>query len=292
MDVVITYVNGNDPVWKQDYEKYTNVPVMQKRFRDWGTLKYLLRSIEVNMPFIRNVYLVVSSHSQVPQWVNEQQLKIVLHSDIIPKQYLPTFNSNPIELHLHRIEGLDEEYLYFNDDLFAVAPCKPEDFFRDGKGVLGFSKHWIAAGMYKKICKNSDVLAREAAGLKSTISFMRPQHVCTPMIRSLCNEIYDKYKERILSTMTRTRTAGNITQYLFLNYQLYKGRMVKERLSSKHCSVALASPDRVMSYILQPERNILCINDVRLSDERYELLRNVVHTSFEKVFPGKSRFEK
>ena len=33
MDIVITYVNGNDPVWKKDYEKYTNVPVMEKRFR-------------------------------------------------------------------------------------------------------------------------------------------------------------------------------------------------------------------------------------------------------------------
>ena len=26
MDAVITYVNGNDPVWKRDYEKYTNIP--------------------------------------------------------------------------------------------------------------------------------------------------------------------------------------------------------------------------------------------------------------------------
>ena len=23
MDIVITYVDGNDPVWKKDYEKYT-----------------------------------------------------------------------------------------------------------------------------------------------------------------------------------------------------------------------------------------------------------------------------
>ena len=59
MDIVITYVDGNDPVWKQDYEKTTRIPVMEKRFRDWGTLKYLLRGIEASMPFIRNVYLVV-----------------------------------------------------------------------------------------------------------------------------------------------------------------------------------------------------------------------------------------
>ena len=79
MDIVITYVDGNDPIWKADYEKYTNVPVMQKRFRDWGTLKYLLRGIEVYMPFIRNVYLVVSHQSQVPSWADRDNLKIVLH---------------------------------------------------------------------------------------------------------------------------------------------------------------------------------------------------------------------
>ena len=60
MDIVITYVDGNDLSWQRDYEKYTDVPAMTKRYRDWGTLKYLLRGIETNMPFIRNVYLVVS----------------------------------------------------------------------------------------------------------------------------------------------------------------------------------------------------------------------------------------
>ena len=292
MDIVITYVDGNDPAWKRDYEKYTNVPVMQKRFRDWGTLKYLLRGIEVNMPFIRNVYLVVSHPSQVPQWADQEHLKVVLHQDIIPADHLPTFNSNPIEMHLHRIEGLDEEYLYFNDDLFPVMPCCKEDFFREGKGVLGFSTHWICSGMYKKICRNSDRLAREAAGMKSSCSFMRPQHICTPMLRSYCQELYDRYQQRILNSLTRTREAINVTQYTYLNYQYYKGLMIRERISSKHCSAALMSPEKLASYILCPERKILCINDVRLSDSRYEALRTVVHESFEKLFPSKSRFER
>ena len=113
MDAVITYVNGLDPVWQKDYEKHTNIPALEKRFRDWGTLKYLLRGIEKYMPFIRNVYLVVSHESQVPEWTDCNNLHIVLHKDIIPAEYLPTFNSTAIEMFLHRIEGLDEEFLYF-----------------------------------------------------------------------------------------------------------------------------------------------------------------------------------
>lgn len=292
MDIVITYVDGNDPYWKQDYEKYTNVPVMQKRFRDWGTLKYLLRGIEVNMPFVRNVFLVVSHPSQVPEWVDRDNLRIVLHKDIIPAEYLPVFNSNPIEMHLHRIEGLAEEYIYFNDDIFPVAKCEETDFFRDGKGVLGFSCHLLSLGMYKRICRNSDRLARKAMGMRPSVSFLRPQHICTPMFRSECEHLYSMVEEEILASLTRTRTERNITQYLFLDYQYYKGRMIPERISARHCSAAVTSPEKVASCILRPERKLLCINDVKLDDRRYELLRNVVHESFEKIFPDKSRFEK
>ena len=104
MDIVITFVNGLDPVWQREYEEYTNTPILEKRFRDWGTLKYLFRGIAKNMPFIRKVHLVVSGESQVPEWVNRDEVNVVLHRDIIPEEYLPTFNCNPIEMHLHRIE--------------------------------------------------------------------------------------------------------------------------------------------------------------------------------------------
>lgn len=292
MDVVITYVNGNDPVWKKDYEKYTNVPVMTKRFRDWGTLKYLLRGIETKMPFIRNVYLVVSHPSQVPEWADTSNLKIVLHSDIIPEEYLPVFNCNPIEMHLHRIEGLDEEYLYFNDDMFPVGDCKPEDFFRDGKGVIGIYTHFFRSGMYKKLCHNSDMTARKALGLPETFYFIRPQHICSPMLKSACEEVYDKVREDVMkTTSSRIRTETDMCQYLFVDYMYHKGLIINEKISNKHFSVAMASPDALRSFLLNPHRNLVCINDVHLSEKRYEELHDAIIDAFEAKFPEKSRFE-
>ena len=292
MDIVITYVDGNDPVWKQDYEKTTKVPVMDKRFRDWGTLKYLLRGIETKMPFINNVYLVVSHPSQVPEWVDQSQLKIVLHSDIIPAEFLPTFNCNPIEMHLHRIPGLDEEYLYFNDDVFPVGDCRPTDFFRDGKIVIGFYRHFFASGMYKKICRNSDRLARKALGMKPSCFFTRPQHVCTPMLKSQCEELYAKVEPQIRETSaTRTRTEDNLNQYLFLDYLNYKGLAINEKLSNKHFSVAVASAESLREFLLAPTRKIVCVNDVHLSEARYQKLRGAILNAFEEVFSQKSRFE-
>ena len=292
MDIVITYVDGNDPAWKKDYEKYTNVPVMQKRFRDWGTLKYLLRGVQTRMPFIRNVYLVVSHDSQVPEWADRSQLKIVLHKDIIPNEFLPTFNCNPIEMHLHRIDGLDEEYLYFNDDMYPIGDCCPEDFFRNGKAVIGYYKHYLASGMYKKICRNSDRLARKALGMKPSLAFTRPQHICSPMLKSECEELYKKVEEQIRETSaTRTRTENNLNQYLFLDYMNYKGLVINEKISNKHFSVSMASPKKLYSFLNNPKTNLVCINDVKLSESRYEELRTAIHSAFEAVFPEKSRFE-
>ena len=293
MDVVITYVNGNDPVWKQDYEKYTNVPVMQKRFRDWGTLKYLLRGIENRMPFVRNVYLVVSHPSQVPEWVDRKNLKIILHRDIIPEEFLPTFNCNPIEMHLHRIPGLDEEYLYFNDDMFPVGDCKPEDFFRNGRPVIGYYRHFIAGNMYKKICRNSDRLARKALGLKPSFFFTRPQHICSPMLKSQCEELYSMVEEQVRRTSaSRTRTENDLNQYLFLDYMNYKGMVIREKISNKHFSVSVASPESLEAFLRKPDRNLVCINDVHLSESRYEALHDAILNAFESVFPIKSKYEK
>ena len=40
MDIVITYVNGLDPLWQQDYQQHTNIPILEKRFRDWIKKNY------------------------------------------------------------------------------------------------------------------------------------------------------------------------------------------------------------------------------------------------------------
>lgn len=292
MDIVITYVDGLDPVWQKSYEQFTNTPILEKRFRDWGTLRYLFRGIEKNMPFIRKVHLVVSGESQVPKWVNRDEVNVVLHSDIIPAEHLPTFCSNTIELHMHRIADLDEEFLYFNDDIFPLMPCKPTDFFVDGKGVIGMSRHFLAMDMFKRICRNSDRAARKALGMRPTWYFLRPQHICAPMLRSESKEVYAILEKEILGSLTALRSEHNITQYLFTDYLYLKGRIIARRQPRRHFSVGIASPEKIAQCITNPDRRLMCINDVRLSEERYEKMRSEIHTAFNNVFPTPSRFEK
>ncbi len=292
MDIVITYVNGLDPEWQQEYAKHTNTPIVEKRFRDWGTLKYLFRGIAQNMPFIRKVHLVVSQPSQVPEWLNCDEVDVVLHKDIIPADLLPTFNCNPIEMHLHNIADLDEEYLYFNDDIFPLKPCQPTDFFRDGRGVLGMSHHLFAFDMFKQICRNSDSVAREALCIKPSRLFLRPQHVCTPMLKSEVQEVYSAMKDRILQSMTTTRSAKNLNQYLYLDYMYLKGKIINERLSKKHFSVGVVSAKKLRQFIECPTHKLTCVNDVQLSEERYTELRQALIDAFERKLPNRSKYEK
>ena len=291
MDIVITYVNSLDPEWQKDYEKHTNTPILEKRFRDWGTLKYLMRGIEKNMPFIRKVHLVVARESQVPEWVNRNEVNIVLHKDIIPAKHLPTFNCNPIEMHLHRIEGLDEEYIYFNDDIFPLKPCKATDFFIDGRATLGMSRHLFAFNMFKKICRNSNRIARKAIGLKPSVCFLRPQHICTPMLKSQCEELYQKVETEIISSLTKTRSSNNLNQYMFLDYMYLRGMLINKRMSKKHFSLGVASEDKIRKYIQSPKHSLVCINDVQMSEESYNEIRRTLLNTFEQVLPEKSRFE-
>lgn len=292
MDAVITYVDGLDPVWQRQYAEAIHRPALSKRYRDWGLLPYLLRGIEQFMPFVERVFLVVSTKSQVPSWVNEEQLKIVYHHDIIPSQFLPTFNSTTIELFLHRIPDLSNEFIYFNDDCFPVAPLQPTNFFTDGKIVMHFSRHYLALNMYKKQTRQSDHMARIGANLKPACSFIRPQHTCTPMLRTESEALYQKIGTLLEQNCSVLRTKLNANQYVFTDYLYYSRKTINERIPTKHCSMAVYSPERIANHILHPTRPLICINDVSMNKQKQEQMRLKLHQAFATRLPAKSRFEK
>ncbi len=291
MDIVITYVNGLDPLWQQDYAAAVGGTALTKRFRDWGTLKYLLRGIEKNMPFVENVFLLVSRESQVPGWVDRKALHVVLHEDIIPEKYLPTFNSTTIEMFLHRIQGLAEEYIYFNDDIFPVREVRPDEFFRDGKVCVFHRTHRFGSGLYRCQVRNSDALARKAAGLPASVKYIRPQHTCSAMLKSECEELWSSVPGEIEASLSPTRTERNLNQYLFSDWFLYRGRTVREKISNVHFSLAFAGARRIAAFIASPTSTMMGVNDVKLSDTRYRKCREALLNAFEKAFPQKSRFE-
>lgn len=155
IDFVIPWVDGGDTEWLEEKKKYTvnkGADNSVNRYRDWDNLQYWFRGIEKFAPWVNRIHFITCGH--LPEWlnVNHPKLNVVRHEDYIPKQYLPVFSANPIELNIHRIKGLEEQFVYLNDDTFFVRETNPEDFFKNGK-----PNSMLVACPY--ICQN-DVFAK------------------------------------------------------------------------------------------------------------------------------------
>uniref|UniRef100_T1K857 LNR domain-containing protein n=1 Tax=Tetranychus urticae TaxID=32264 RepID=T1K857_TETUR len=157
------------------------------RFADNDELKYSIRSIEKFAPWIRNIYLV--TNGQIPNWINADhpQLRLISHEDIFPnKNDLPTFNSAAIEVHLHRIPGLSEKFIYFNDDIMLGKPVFLDDFYSPTSGYKiylawpvpncesGCPTSWLADGFCDQACNSSMCLFDGGDCLNVTSTDSRP----------------------------------------------------------------------------------------------------------------------
>ncbi|WP_201308364.1 stealth family protein [Companilactobacillus farciminis] len=137
IDFVISWVDSSDLEWQRKRQKYDSDKVIassngEERFRDYGTLKYLLRSIDKYADWVHKIYLVTDN--QKPKWLNTMYEKLVIidHKEILPSNVLPTFNSSAIELELDKIPNLSENFVYFNDDFLINKKVTPRDFFING----------------------------------------------------------------------------------------------------------------------------------------------------------------
>jgi hypothetical protein len=74
-------------------------------------------------------------------------VELVTHEQIFPEpvaDYLPTYFSGGIEMNLHRVSGLAERFLYFNDDMFLCRPTRFEDFYaRDGRAIMAADTQFV-----------------------------------------------------------------------------------------------------------------------------------------------------
>ena len=134
IDFVITWVDGNDPAWLKEKAQFKiqTGDVRTNRYRDWNFLPYWFRSVEKNAPWVHRIFFVTWGH--LPEWLNlsHPKLQVVTHKEFIPERYLPTFSCRPIELNMHRIPGLSEQFVYFNDDMFLLDEVRQTDFFING----------------------------------------------------------------------------------------------------------------------------------------------------------------
>ena len=283
-DAVITYVNGTDPNWQavwrrvvQGNPKFSAQNIAGARWRDYGTLPLLIRGVRRFMPFIHNIFVVVSGKSQAEYVPKDDGVVVVQDAEIVPQQLLPTFNSTCIELFLYRIHGLSEQFIYFNDDMFPISPMKEDEFFRDGMPCLIVSPYTNPVKtQYACHLTNSLKAAARAIGYerKGAADF-RFGHTAAPMLRSSWKRLWQTIPDDMMKSCSPFRTSYNINQEVVNYLHFLEGRYVKARRKTKY---AKASNTEKIAAILRANRKcqVLCINDhsdVEFSNELAAFIR-------------------
>lgn len=341
IDFVIIWVDGNDRKWQKERDFWLHQKDGQTeeaksgqdssgvyRFREWDTLKYWFRAVEKYAPWVRKIHFV--TNGQLPSWLNlkAEKLHFVKHSDFIPEKYLPTFSSHPIELNLHRIPGLAEHFVYFNDDFFLNAPVGPELFFRDGLPcdfpeekpnpfvrrnnqyndivmnsqvfmnmhfkrmdvIRQNRKKWYSMKAGRDAVRNRflDVLLKHS-GFFGFANY----HLAQPYLKSTFEKVWECDPQWLDETCShRFRDASDVSQLVCINMQYACGDFYpfSRRNAGKYYAIEGAI-DELCDAIIHQKYPMICANDAVSDEGKFEMLQKRLTAAFDTVLPEASSYE-
>lgn len=337
IDFVLLWVDGNDEEWLALKSKYQKADIHQSydlearaqcRYRDIGLLKYWFRSVERFAPWVNRVFFITCG--QKPDWLNESnpKLRLVDHKDYIPAEYLPTFQSNTIELNLHRLPDLSEHFVLFNDDTFLLRPVKPDFFFRNGLPVIPCDlgiPNWLGDSLGSHMAVNNCGVLRRSMDVKRLIwkniwkyidvkelGFVRSAknivsftvnrefipgtfgHMPLSHLKSTFAELWEKNPASMdISSRSRFRNDCSVNQWLACAWNMVSGRFypANEKRRGIFISIDTNDLDKKCSMITQQKYPMIAVND---RNEIPELEQCFLETAkaFDEVLPEKSSFEK
>lgn len=301
IDMAIMFVDMNDKEWFDRYSEYIKtheIPIpeinnVEVRSRDYGTLRCLLRSVELYAPWINNIFLVVQSESQVPKWINRENVRVVLHEDIIPKEYLPTYNTFTIQTHIHRIPGISEKFIFSDDDSIFCQPVFKEDFFLNDKliqpiRILPIEKLSSSSKHSQYFKVNASEVVKEHCGIHDDNYYM-DEHGVQAMFKSLNEELYNSLD--IKNHVSAFREYNNIFRFSYMTYAWFKRRMIHVTERNKYIDFKGKDINDFRKWLNQAQfHEQISVNDQDLNpifDK--ELFYKMVEETLYYLFPNKSK---
>jgi len=329
VDFVITWLDGDDPQWQRNAMQYLVSGYKKEsfendscRFRDWGLLKYWFRAVEENAPWVRMVHVV--TNGQVPSFLDTSHPKVnmVFHQDFMPPEHLPTFNSVSIQVNLHRIPGLAEQFVLFDDDMFINRKISPSFYFSRSKPCYTFidrrPPEKPPVNAYRQIIRNSMAAVRRHLTPKDAPLFKRVNlkygkssiktflyhlshgqygqfvdyHVPYPFLKSTFSDVWATEPELLYKTSgSRFRSYSDVNQYIFRYWDLARGNFTPSRQEGRNFTVRTKNLDDCVNEILEGNYPQICLNDTESMDD-FILCRDRIRNAFEKRYPRMSSFEK
>lgn len=327
IDFVITWVDMNAPEWQVEFSKYADNKnnskngVSKARFRDNGLLKYWFRGVEMFAPWVRKIHFVTCG--QKPKWLdsNNPKIHLVNHEDIIPSRFLPTYNSVVIERYIHKIPGLAEHFVYFNDDFYIINYIRKERFFKNGlpcdiavfdcnlpwstwyktlkNNIRIINRHFdkrevMAKHHDKWFDKNYGFRARWNYILKFYDKFitLRVPHNAQPYLKSTFEEVWEKAETELTETShNRFRASNDYTPELFRTWQICQGNFypLNTYIDTKMFPLMIC-PKQAIKAIYGRSYTLICLND-NVHIHNYDQIMDEIRNAFQHILPEKSSFE-
>ncbi len=305
VDVVVTWVDGSDAAHSRKRAHFIELSgpglhenaINPHRWADGNELRYCLRSIELNAPWVRRIWLVTDN--QIPDLAHlardfRAKIQIVDHVEIFGElsRCLPTFSSLTIESMMWRIPELSEHFIYFNDDVFLTAPVAKSDFFENGGPVL--RGKWVdfsdlTGSTHRRrdpalMYHFNHIRAAEIIGFDASNLFFSA-HAVHPMQKSAMKRLFASYQKEFMENIKhRFRTTGQfLPQGLFNHACIGTGNFsIKARRDHLHLATGVfekRSSQEVRDFLLKaaaPEVKFLCINDLPAVEQNIRDARELI----------------
>lgn len=278
IDIVYTWVNGNDPNWQQKKAAYTSHSMHSLddntvRYRDNQELRYSLRSVESFFKCYRKIF-IISDH-QKPEWIDDHpNIIFINHEDIIDSKYLPIYNSNAIECALHHIPGLSEYFIYLNDDFMFARPLSKDYFFYPN----GIVKCFMATeGFYDRTDANEESCANAAhrnarmfAKKFGNTLYTRCAHVPQGYLKSILQDMEESFHDEYKITFAnrfRSNTDFIPTAYSFNYWAIKNCKGVPINIGAERLVTNRGNKNILceIEKIYNGKYNLFCINDAPTS---------------------------
>lgn len=333
IDIVIPWVDGEEAEWKKQREacrkKYNPEKLSDSniRFESWENLQYWFRAVERNLPWVHKIFFITWGHLPGFLDTGHPKLEIVTHGEYIPEEYLPTFNSAAIEMNVHRIAGLAENYIMFNDDLFPLRPIEEEYYFKDDlvcdeavenvivTAAIGpianmarymqvnnmsiINRHFKKRQVQKKhwdkwYCKDYGELLERTRSLQYWNDFpgFHDPHMANALKKSVLKKLWELEGEALdKSCRGHFRSAADINQYLIRYWQLCQGQFHPRRTLGKMCLVNMDNYQEYADGIRHQKWQSVSLNEDCTANE-FEIIKKEINGALAELFPEKSSFEK
>jgi hypothetical protein len=200
----------------------------------------------------------------------DPKISIITHEEILNTKYLPTFNSHSIESSLHHIQGLSNNFLYFNDDFILTAPCHKSDFFTvDGRSKVNFEPYGMVYG--DTIANDPEYLnaARNGRQLIEKMFHFSPsrlhEHSPYAIRKDIMYEIENIFSQSVSDTRSnKFRHIGDISVPSFLYH--YYAIAIGQAIETKFPCILVQSRNnykRIFKLLKSRamEAKSICIND-------------------------------